>query len=47
MTTTIVQPPTATTEVTQLIIKGTELDLNQILAEVCNQGAPNGILNSL
>ncbi len=47
MTTTTVQPRTATREVTKPVIKGTELDLNQILAEVWNQGLLNDILNSL
>ena len=47
MTTTNVQPPPATTEVTKPVIKGTDLDLNQILAEVWNQGLVNDILNSL
>ncbi len=47
MTTTTVKQPTATTEVTQPVIKGTELNLNQILAEMWNQGLPNGILNAM
>ena len=45
MTNTTVKHPTATTEVTQPVIKGTELDLNQILAEMWNQGLLNDILN--
>ena len=47
MTTTTIKQPTTTTEVTQPVIKGTELDLNQILAEVWNQGLPNDILNAM
>ncbi len=45
MTTTTVKQSTATTEVTKPVTKGTELDLNQILAQVWNQGLPNDILN--
>ncbi len=45
MATTTVKQSTATTEVTKPVIKGTELDLNQILTDAWNQGLPNDILN--
>ena len=45
MTTTTVKQSTSNLEVTKPVIKGTELDLNKILADSCNQGFPNGIWN--
>lgn len=44
MTNTTVKP-SIKTEVTKPVVKGTKLDLNQILATAWNQGLPNDIMN--
>ena len=45
MTTKTVKQSVNTTKATKPVVKGIKLDLNQILAQVWDQGLPDGISN--